>query len=115
MSDAKCCDRCGKFYIPSLEASKARKSYQGIRVDFVRLCGGNPTGHMYELCTECANELVAFMSIDDYMNKKLPKRLPGSDPVEDNTQEMAKDTYDNFGVGENNEERNDTNGEEGET
>lgn len=102
MSDAKCCDRCGKFYIPSLEASKARKSYQGIRVDFVRLCGGNPTGHMYELCTECANELVAFMSIDDK-------------PEDDNDQETVKDAYDNFGVGEANEERNDTNGEKGET
>lgn len=105
MSDAKCCDRCGRFYIPSVEANKARKSYQGIKVDFIRLCryGGNASSdHMYELCTECANELVAFMSIDDYMDK----------PEEDNDQETTKDAYDNFGVGEVNEERNDANGEE---
>lgn len=108
MSDAKCCDRCGAFYIPSVEANKARKSYQGIKLDFIRLCryGDHASSaHMYELCTECANELVAFMSIDDYMEK----------PEEDNAQETVKDAYDNFGVGETNEERNDTNGEKGET
>lgn len=108
MSDAKCCDRCGRFYIPRVEANKARKSYQGIKVDFIRLCryGGNASsGHMYELCTECANELVAFMSIDDKPEEELK---------DDNAQETVKDTYDNFGVGDVNEERNDANGEEGE-
>ena len=106
MSDAKCCDRCGRFYIPSVEANKARKSYQEIKVDFIRLCryGGNASiGHMYELCTGCANELVEFM-------EKLQE--PCSYPKEDNTQETIKNAYDNFGVGENSEERNDTNGEE---
>lgn len=113
--NAKCCDRCGKFYIPSLEANKDRKRYKGMRVDLVRLCcyrGNASTGHMYELCPECANELVAFMS---HYEPKESKVYPEEELKDhDDAQETVRDTYDNFGVGENNEERNDTDGEEGE-
>lgn len=64
MSDAKKCDRCGKYYIRNKNTSLR---YEGETVDYIKLDSAyrNITGRCFDLCNDCVHELFDFLHISN--------------------------------------------------
>ena len=64
MSDAKKCDRCGKFYTIVSEDYNKRPSHAGKSIFRVRTIGIDEQIWLktYDLCIDCANELNEFLN-----------------------------------------------------
>lgn len=68
MSNAKCCDRCGKFYIKNnIVINRSFSNYPVVGFQYETTRGSRyPT---IDLCNECLTELVEWMkgsNADDY-------------------------------------------------
>lgn len=63
MSDAKLCDRCGRFYAITSEDYNKRPSYAG-KIIFGAYTFGLERHNLksYDLCIDCANELNEFLN-----------------------------------------------------
>ena len=64
MSDAKMCDACGKFYLPSFKKNSKRPSWAGQKIYRIRLIGDGMTelGVPFDLCEECANSITEILN-----------------------------------------------------
>lgn len=64
MSDAKKCDRCGKYYIRNKNTSLR---YEDETVDYIKLDSAyrNIIGRCFDLCNDCVTELFEFLHISN--------------------------------------------------
>lgn len=68
MSDAKKCDRCGKYYTPN---RKKRCKYEGKEVGELHIRGLNGCEFALsaDLCDQCALDILAFMHLNPDKNE----------------------------------------------